>query len=485
MRDSVWGMRAARIAERERKRKTRSQGGEVLPRALRAGVWGVREEGEESAVEKEEGEEEGGLLGGEESGSESEEEEEEETAMGNEEVVIAAAQRARMNRPRVVEQTQMQTQMQKKERLGGSSGVVVGLGEVARGLGVVLEGNGDGRRVEGKAARVLGEEERVGMRSGVGIALDPKERLVDGLRSHPPERAKTVPTRKRAAFSPPPLTDFQPNHRFLRQSIVSTPYPPERKGSSSSNPVGDDGKEDGVSVATAVLMVIVYSNNSVVPQGRRILVPRPRRRRSAGSLQGKEEGKASKKSFKPSFDDEKLFKLIGAEYRRMRGSFRQMVSARTLKSIRVISYRHISHLTARLEKPVSTKSLHTVDDDFAESNLLKLYQRPKQGRGRQDWVDWICRLPENEDNHALLSEKVALELVEAWSADKIVFALAVVLLLSVAAVVLWVFLGIGGQSLGYRDASGKVETGVVLGVLVLLLGWTGVAAWLLLSWLVM
>ena len=44
---------------------------------------------------------------------------------------------------------------------------------------------------------------------------------------------------------------------------------------------------------------------------------------------------------------------------------------------------------------------------------------------------------------------------------------------------------VGEQNLGFRDAGGRVETGVVLGILALMFGWTGIGAWVLLSWLVM
>ena len=98
---------------------------------------------------------------------------------------------------------------------------------------------------------------------------------------------------------------------------------------------------------------------------------------------------------------------------------------------------------------------------------------------------------------------MALELVEGWKVSRIAVALAVVVVLSLVGTLLWTFLGIGGGlrlqnearvgfpvelkmvSAGFRQAGSRVQTGVVLGVLVLLLGWTVVGAWMLLSWLVM
>lgn len=43
----------------------------------------------------------------------------------------------------------------------------------------------------------------------------------------------------------------------------------------------------------------------------------------------------------------------------------------------------------------------------------------------------------------------------------------------------------GALPVGYKGSGGRVETGAVLGMLVLMFGWTGVGAWLGLSWLVM
>lgn len=91
-----------------------------------------------------------------------------------------------------------------------------------------------------------------------------------------------------------------------------------------------------------------------------------------------------------------------------------------------------------------------------------------------------------------------LEFVLSWSWKRIVTALVLVLLVSVAAALLWIFLGtsvrteVGMYSRiptiaigeGFRDAGDRVSTGVVIGICVLLLGLTGIGGWLGVSWLV-
>lgn len=91
------------------------------------------------------------------------------------------------------------------------------------------------------------------------------------------------------------------------------------------------------------------------------------------------------------------------------------------------------------------------------------------------------------------SENIALELVEGWCVLKIGMALVAVLLVSAFSASLRTFLGARGCALcflrnetqtGFRNAGGRLETNAMLGLLVLLLGWTAVGGWVFLSWLV-
>jgi len=55
--------------------------------------------------------------------------------------------------------------------------------------------------------------------------------------------------------------------------------------------------------------------------------------------------------------------------------------------------------------------------------------------------------------------------------------------LSLLATLLWVFFGTTWIHVGFSGAGERVATGLLLGLLVLLLGWTGVGGWLWVSWL--
>lgn len=180
-------------------------------------------------------------------------------------------------------------------------------------------------------------------------------------------------------------------------------------------------------------------------------------------------------------------------------------------------------------------------DTFSEAKLLQTFQQPKlSGKGRYAWVQWAHRLAATEGmlvtpitaessrplqttrmprtgtkddekaggkspqstqhrklqgieehppppNESVYTFQCAagLEFVEGWNSIRIMLALASVLLLAVAATLLWVFVGLGAPlSKGVGDAGGRVGAGVALGIFVLLIGWTAVLGWLAVSWLV-
>lgn len=95
-----------------------------------------------------------------------------------------------------------------------------------------------------------------------------------------------------------------------------------------------------------------------------------------------------------------------------------------------------------------------------------------------------------------------LQFVMRWDVARIVAFLAVVVLLAIAAALLWIFLGprsglsilsrplsgqgegIGGGVSGLRGAGDRLGAGVALGICVLLVGLTAFAGWMGVSWLV-
>ncbi|KAI9874835.1 MAG: hypothetical protein M1830_009229 [Pleopsidium flavum] len=313
---------------------------------------------------------------------------------------------------------------------------------------------------------------------GLGIWLAPEQ---DGLRSHPLHRSATAPPRRKVTFPPAPL-DVKPGHHFLRQSIVSTPYPRTEKNDRDNPPALRGTTRD------FVLTFCLYNHNSPVPKISRIVV-----REKRASLIVTDTPEEKQRDPGADFDDEKFFNLIRSEYAKIRGPFRRFVSLRGLQSVNPLSYKDFSQFGSRSQDSVHPMNIRVVDDAFVQERMLRICRRPKLGRGQHGWVNWVPTLPGNMTGEQVMEkdENIMLEFVEGWCVPKIFAAIASVVVLSVVAAVLWVLVGVGGQQigkrggLGWRDAGGRVETGMVLGAFVLLLGWTGVGAWVALSWLVM
>ena len=433
-------------------------------------------------------------------------------ALAKGEAMAPKSRRGRSKRPMLLQQ---------------ASNTVIGLREMLRSTGPAgTDQSTPGPSSQEKLARILGDEVRFSQGSnskrsgiiglpvahdvvnrdvfppevgggsipkqpvGLGIWQSPVPSLTDGLRSHPIKRSATVPTRRRmVGFAPPADLDIRPEHKFLRQSVISTPYPPEYNSG-------------GQSRQEAVLTLLLDSQRTSVPMIRKIVIPA-----IEGSILEDSRSKEKTTSTATSFDDEHLFRRIRTEYRKMRGFFRNMMSARQVQGLNLVSYEKLSHL-AGYNKPARRKSFRVqYDGAFAETQLLRLFRKPNVGRGKHKWVKWTARLPENsEGEEASRKEKVAIELVEGWSVSRIVLAMLMVISFSVAGTLLWIFLGAGSNhgifktskdnsglggpvrleatALGFRGASGRVEAGVALGVLLLMLGWSGIGAWVLLSWLV-
>ncbi|KAI9688283.1 MAG: hypothetical protein M1820_010295 [Bogoriella megaspora] len=90
-------------------------------------------------------------------------------------------------------------------------------------------------------------------------------------------------------------------------------------------------------------------------------------------------------------------------------------------------------------------------------------------------------------------EPVGLEFVPGWAVGRIIAAMLLVVLLAVAATAIWTVFGLprgvdlrgGGGEVGWMGAGNRVETGCVIGILILVVGWLGVGGWVWLSWAVM
>lgn len=227
------------------------------------------------------------------------------------------------------------------------------------------------------------------------------------------------------------------------------------------------------------------------------------------------------------FDDETLALALRTAYRRLRGPLRVYLGARTLHGIRIVQYTYLASLAspAPAPEPFHPQTLPSDAQDAGtgdgtvgggagdagsiQQHLHALLRCPRTGRGKSTAVDFLRA--HVSDNPTPGSEKIALCFREHWSAARIALAVGVTLGLSVLATLLWIFLGAGagtGQEGGvvaspvwgvlktpvagmwvsedrWGSAAGRVQGGVVMGLLVLLLGWTGMAGWVAVSWLVM
>jgi hypothetical protein len=149
-----------------------------------------------------------------------------------------------------------------------------------------------------------------------------------------------------------------------------------------------------------------------------------------------------------------------------------------------------------------------VRSPFTEESLMKLYKKPATGEARYTWVHWARRLAASNNvahhaSHPSYSHAHYLNLAEnpthsTSSSDtittiqflyspsklRILFALTLMLTLSVLAALLWIFLGAAGTGWRLdlsRQRSDRVGSGMAAGVLVLLVESVGFAAWVAFS----
>ena len=368
---------------------------------------------------------------------------------------------------------------------------------------------------------------------GLGQWKDINPFAMSVLRSHqsllrndvspaPPTPPKSAPVGRKVSFPTPAPLDIKPEHRFLRQSIVSTPYPntgedgKHREGKPSiSDPAHSTEHDDQ---PNAVLTLVLYGNSNPIPRMKIIVLPNPQ---ETQLISDSENGKPPiiATQIKP-LDDEALSKLLRSTYNTMRGPLRYLASARTIRNLRLLSYTSIAQLASRHAKPLQFRGENMVvpEEEITEARMLDLFQKPRLGRGRNEWTSWVKGLPENGGKGSKNTDghKIAIEFVEGWAPGRLYGAVVAVLFCSILATFLWIFVGTSGQvgllSAGssssgdlkdlsdgllgtagpqvqgspvvYKGPGGRVQAGVELGILILMLGWTAVGGWGLLSWLV-
>ncbi|MCJ1381365.1 hypothetical protein MMC17_004475 [Xylographa soralifera] len=407
----------------------------------------------------------------------------------------------------------------------------------------LVTSSGDGNPLKG----VDGKEVPLG-------SANKKFSFINALRANPPgisiipKRAATVPLRPRrkTTFSTPPAVDTQSGRKFERESVLNTPYP----GKTMAFPLKDQDKHNDSLLDLEAhaqrfkpsakrrdqieIVVVLHSHGGSSTKVGRLLVPplesfEPRTilkpaLKSTGKRASVSRSSAIAATFSfrsqdsgssiTLFDDEALSRRLLSEYRKLRGRWRILLGARSLQGARIVIYSHPYELFAatgsrdvdHFFQPTYRLSGSAWQDVAAVESrhlhFLKEYlARPERGAGKDEVVQWLRQLGGKDEADA---ERVAVKFVESWSVWRLSIAIVSVLVLSIAAALLWVFLGVDTtnvveQSLGIgndgkpvlqketlsRGIGGRLESGLLLGLLMLFLGWTGLSGWALMSWLTM
>lgn len=339
-------------------------------------------------------------------------------------------------------------------------------------------------------------------------------------------RSASAPAKK-VSMVPPPINTAT---HHLPDDMVRTPYPflqYKRKDFSNRSPATPSATTPFIPPTTDSVMTTTIARSNLNSRMRisTLLIPAPsdlRRTLKSGSATAQEKHFATL-----DFDDMEFFRQLRYQYNHLLGSYRWL-SARSLSAITVSG-------TASQQADAGYGWLHGtrsprflaakgLSDTFSEEKLLMHFRDPKKGKSRFAWVCWAHRLaaapvssappsaPQTPGVGSPFSARTAnrtsmirraehhegLEFVVSWSWKRILVALTMVVMFSIAAALLWIFLGTdsraaggapvsgtGTAGAGYRDAGARVGTGVAIGICVLLIGVAGMGGWIGVSWLVL
>lgn len=305
---------------------------------------------------------------------------------------------------------------------------------------------------------------------------------------------------KKVHVVPPPL-DVDSTKRKLPADLVRTPYPHthknvHRKSLGIESP--DDVETPGPATTESILTLSIRKCNPNSRAGVTSITIPASNDYSAVRTSGQRDKEDHFRAH--DFDDAELFREVRKAYKRLSGAWR-VLSARKLKRIVVSS--PAQHSTGGghgwLHQPRSPRELayRGLTDTFGEDQIMAAYRRPESVKGQHAFVHWTHRLadapntpasPDHDEqgNDGGLvrrrEQPEGLEFVVSWSMGRILAVLAAVILLSIAAILLWTFLGRPG---GTAEAGGRVAGAVLIGICIFLIGCSGVAGWLGVSWLVM
>ncbi|KAK5135729.1 hypothetical protein LTR08_004715 [Meristemomyces frigidus] len=365
---------------------------------------------------------------------------------------------------------------------------------------------------------------------GSGPAFAPLESgyrascLPPSLRTFDPRSPRTLQSfasphsasSKRVAIVPPPIDTSAP-HRALPADLVRTPYP--------FTPTNIHHKDFGRSPPSAI-STLTPTSDSILTLSIRRSNPNSRRRVTTLTFPAPNDFSTTATPTSPrekdqhfaalDFDDAAFFRQLRKRYAALAGPAHAL-AARSLVRIAVSgpASKAADAGYGWIHQPRSPRVLayRGLSDSFSEEKLWLHYRRPALGRSRYAFVQWAHRVAtappavrtplEGEgvgvgerverDLVRRMEQPEGLEFVVGWSVVRIGVALSLVGVVSVAAALLWVFLGTstvvggggGGAHGGFRDAGDRVGAGVVMGICLLLLGLSGVGGWLGISWLVM
>lgn len=232
-----------------------------------------------------------------------------------------------------------------------------------------------------------------------------------------------------------------------------------------------------------VIKLCLYSNNHSPPRVALVTIPSQRKVPEPAN----ELVKKKKNAKSSPFDDEELLARMHTEYKKLRGSLRGLISLRELKNLSIVARFPASPSLTPQGSIVARRKLEI--EPLAQSQLWRSFRNPKLAHGRYEWMAMLRDFqPSPDDGHALLDETgaPAFEFVEGWNVTRIVALAGAALLASLAAGVLWIIFGLDEAGMrGLESVAARVETGVLLSGVLLMVGWSVIGGWVVLSWLVL
>ena len=333
-------------------------------------------------------------------------------------------------------------------------------------------------------------------------SLDPRSPRTRNF-SSPPS------TNKKVHVVPPPIDTTAPR-RSLPADIIRTPYPftPDRvhRKDFGYNPPPDTLSTPISNPESVLTLRIRQSNPNSRARVNTLTVPASN---DFSIVRSSSVGEKERHFKALDFDDEEFFRQLRLCYNQLSGAMR-FLSARSLRRITISgpASKAADAGYGWLYQPRSPRTLayKGLRDTFSEEKILQHYRKPDLGHARYAFVHWAHRLAaappiRTSQGNADMAEAVdadlvrrleqpeGLEFVVSWSVARIVGALGIVFAISIAAALLWIFLGhtifAWPSHAGYHGAGDRLLAGVVMGICILLVGLSGLAGWLGVSWLVM